>query len=36
VRAALEAVNCGGVDVREGREPGVRVGIACRRGVVVV
>jgi hypothetical protein len=24
------------VDVREGREPGVRVGIACRRGVVVV
>ncbi len=36
VRAVLEAVNCGGVDVRQGREPGVRIGVACARGVVVV
>lgn len=36
VRAALEAVNCGGVEVREGREPRVSVGVACGRGVVVV
>ena len=35
VRAALEAVNCAGIDVREGREPRITVGVACPRGVVV-
>ena len=35
VRAVLESVNCGGVEVREGPEPRVTVGIACARGVVV-
>jgi hypothetical protein len=36
VRAVLEAVNCGSVEVRAGAEPSVSVGIACPRGVVVV
>jgi catechol 2,3-dioxygenase-like lactoylglutathione lyase family enzyme len=36
VRAVLEAVNCPGVEVREGPEPRVSAGIACARGVVVV
>ena len=36
VRAVLAAVNCVSVDVREGREASIGVGIACPRGVVVV
>ena len=36
VRRALDAVNCRGLDVRQGSEPGIRVGVACPRGVVVV
>jgi hypothetical protein len=35
VRAVLEALNCGGVEVRAGRVPSVSAGIACGRGVVV-
>jgi hypothetical protein len=36
VRRALDAVNCRGLDVRQGNEPEIRVGVACPRGVVVV
>ncbi len=36
VRAALEAIHCGAIDVRPGPDPGVRIGVACARGVVVV
>jgi hypothetical protein len=35
VRAALEALNCGGVEVRAGSAASVSAGIACGRGVVV-
>lgn len=36
VRAVLEALNCGGIEVRAGREPAITAGCACPRGVVVV
>jgi hypothetical protein len=36
VRRALDAVNCRGLDVRQGSVPGIVVGVACPRGVVVV
>ena len=36
LRAALAAVTCAAIDVREGREAAIGVGIACPRGVVVV
>jgi hypothetical protein len=36
VRRALDAVNCRGLDVRQGNKPEIRVGVACPRGVVVV
>jgi hypothetical protein len=35
VRAVLEALNCGGVEVRAGSVASVSAGIACGRGVVV-
>jgi hypothetical protein len=36
VRRALDAVNCRSLDVRQGSVPGIVVGVACPRGVVVV
>jgi len=36
VRRALDAVNCRGLDVRQGSEARISVGVACPRGVVVV
>lgn len=36
VRAALEALNCAGIEVRRGARASVTVGVACPRGVVVV
>ena len=36
VRRALDAVNCRSLDVRQGSVPGMVVGVACPRGVVVV